>query len=74
MGSQMRLSCYTSISISRGASEPGVDLKCVGCPWSAGGGTISSDLGYIISARMSVVGNPKGMRQTVRSDRCVSVL
>ena len=31
MGSQMRLSCYTSISISRGASEPGVDLKCVGC-------------------------------------------
>ena len=55
MGSQMRLSCYTSISISRGASEPGVDLKCVGCPCrsAAGGGTISSDLGYIISARMS---------------------
>jgi hypothetical protein len=24
MGSQMRLSCYTSISISRGVSEPSV--------------------------------------------------
>ena len=74
MGSQMRLSCYTSISISRGASEPGVDLGAWAVLTGRRVAVPYNDLGYIISERVSVVGNPKDVRQTVRSDRCVSVL